>query len=302
MPKIGEGFSMPLQVLTGNLGNGNMGSIGPQSPEDAQSVLEASTSDKYEKTPSGHWGCFDGRGSEQEVVINPETADAALAGGLIISETAAAFMLSDSPLPLSNTVKEVTVRAIADGVSVEMHGANGNKAGCAANAEIKNGLKTAAARIDILAPLAIDLTQRLGIDHLVSTQDVVDMIVRGDESAHKDEVWDASPEEVVAIAVNNGASYRNLVGPHEEKRIRADLTENVFDKYEFLADAKTADIQGQIFPAAFGAYKKLAFERAMASGEDEPQVALRVAAVITFNLAIGKLLCNGEMPVDIIQQ
>lgn len=56
MPKIGEGFSMPLQVLTGNLGNGNMGSIGPQSPEDAQSVLEASTSDKYEKTPSGHWG------------------------------------------------------------------------------------------------------------------------------------------------------------------------------------------------------------------------------------------------------
>lgn len=294
-------FAMPLRAITGSLGEGNNGSIGPETPEEALKVEDASLSNMYEKLPSGHWACFDGRGCDYEVEINPDTADAALAGGLIISETAADYLLSETPKPLSETVKNVTVLAIDDEVSVEMHGANGNQAGCAANAELRTGLRHAAARVDTLAPLVVDLAQRLGIDHLVSSQDVVDMIVRGDDAANKDSLWDVSPEEVVAITISSGASYRNLVGPHKEKRIRADLTDGVFDKYAFLADEAAAGIEEQIFPAAFGAYKKLAFERAVTHGEDERQAALKVAAVMTFNLAIGKLLCNNKMPVDIIQ-
>lgn len=300
-----EEVEVALQVTTIDLGEGNEGRIGPDAldAETRAAITEANRDPQYQKAPTNRWKCVDGRCSQDEVdalAVESEEADPQIAGGLAICETAVEFMIKPQPHSLRETVVAKTREAIDDGQVVVVHGANGDKNGCAANADLQPTLRYNAANADVVVPKTLQVVGALELGHLIASEDLTGLINQGAEAAANDALWNATAAEVADAIVGAGGIYQDLQGAHGEGSIRA-MTENTaFAKAKYVRNMSTPELTIQEFAASFGAYKALAFERGAKHGRSERETALQVAAALLFNVGLCKHLSTKEMTVDVV--
>src|SRR3712207_5600293 len=82
--------AMALQVITVDLGENNLGKIGPQDAEQSARFSAANADPQYEALPTRRIICVDGRGSQDEIDnVDAETnyADIQIPGGEAVVAT-----------------------------------------------------------------------------------------------------------------------------------------------------------------------------------------------------------------------
>lgn len=276
---------VPQLVAVTDLGPNNLGSISCQglSPSQKQQEIKRVLSPERYKTPTQRFRCVDGRRPMSDLRWLEGQADPQIAGGLAISETAADMMVeSHQHMPKSKLVAHNTSLAVQDGLDVVIHGdTHKGKSGCGANVLIRPTLQYNAENIEVVLPTAWFLGQQLGLDRYTSEKDVHWLIGNGKRNGGLEDLWDADPEQTVDIALKNGAEYEELAGDHNETAI-------VVNTDETATDAPDA------FVASLGAYQKQLFQRSLARGKSEREAALRMMAVVLFNVGIPKQLTAEE--------
>lgn len=305
-----EAENRPELVAVVPLGEGNIGTISGSHliQGERDNLLADITSPERHKNATNEWDCVDGRGEDEntlpvvsECAANPQTA-----GGLAITEVAVELLASKNVTkPISQLMAENTVKAIENKQAVVMHGDHAHgEAGCGACAALASGeaLHNAHANRDVAAPLAIATAQALGIGEHVSEDDAYELIANGANNSNST-ILDASPEQLVAIAVENGARYKELAGKHREALVLAKLSEGAVDKEAI--SAHNIDSEGNpimAFVATMGEYKKYAFETGRAAGSTDSEISKRVLATIIWNLAVSKrLVADKDFAVALVR-
>lgn len=282
-----------------SLGEGNIGSIGAKEipPSYRATIIKDAGSSEYRRPASNRFKRVDGRTPEGGFGYSEGTADPQVAGSEPISGSAADMSVAKNPERLSVLVAKNTKETIAAGYEVIVHGDDHKEeGGCGAAVNERSVLRANAQNVDIVAPLTWSVAGLLKLDDVLSQDDVVEFITTGGENAEKDELWDATPEESIAIAIENGASYQRLVGPHKEGAIKVDVEEGkahdeeTFKKDHVLDDGTIIEI----FAATFGEYKKMVFEKYDQNGGTKRDAALHVAAAVAFNVGVCKHLTAKE--------
>jgi hypothetical protein len=297
----------PFAVTTISLGENNIGTIGPDDiPEEIrQAITEANAAPEFAKQPTNRWICVDGRLSLEEKFQDAEAseADPQIAGGVVVSETAAFYMAGTQTKKMSTLLGEKTTEAVDDDIRVTVHGDDhAGKEGCGANKKLcdRAALRFNAANSDIVAPRAWAIVDKLGISGHLTQEDVTQSILDGKANADNDELWDVTASQAADIILANGGEYIELIGAHKEKNIRADFDENTaFAKAKFVSALSTSEEIEQ-FAASFGVYKKTTFERAQKHGRSERDAALQVLRVVLFNVSICKNLGSQKIAVDLV--
>ncbi len=290
------------------LGSNNQGSLGPtgesrQQIEDGQSyaVNEVSRAE-YARLPSRLWVCIDGRLVAVEVHKAPEGyANPQTAGSMAITDLSVAYMMSEDRLPVSRGLALTTTTAISDDCLVMSHGGH-DRADCAANKKQREALAYNVANIDIVAPVAWQLGEFLGIDSALRMSDVYDLIITGGHAAADDELWDVTPLDKVGVQESSGAYYVDLKGDHVEKVIRFDVSDMAFDEDQFVRDhlSEAGDVPIMAFNVSGGLLKAEYLRRAKLHDESVYQAAKMTMAAVLWNIGVAKLLVNRDMPVAIV--
>lgn len=297
-----EVMQQSLQVLlVADFGPGNKGSIGvAMSDAERQQLAHETANEKYRKRPTNRWICVDKRLAEPDNAADhaEDEADPQTSGGIVITDTAASFMAAADGPKLSERIAENTRTALRDGLRPVIHGdTHAGKAGCGANKVLRAVLQSNAENIDTVAPLAWTTCRSLGLDAWLRPEDVTQAIVTGRTSADNNELWDATPGQVVDIMIENGAEYEELQGEHDEAVTRADFSDGAFDKEAFAADHTQPD-GGSVgaFSASFGALKAENFRRAARRNNlSEYEAALQTVRGVLFNIGVCKELGNEHM-------
>ncbi len=304
-----EGEMKPdLRVDITDLGPGNIGAFGPAGLDELerQRIVHSLGRSEFSLPASNTWICVDGRTCDEEVsqVGLSEFANPQIGGSLPVSETAADFMRDPSlQEALSARISKNTQAAIADGLRIILHGdEHTGKKGCAANAKLRDVLRFNAENADIVAPQVWVICKALGLDAWLNQDDILVAILNGKTAADNDALWDITPEEVVDVAVANGAEYQTLRGPHQEVTERVDLTDGAFDKVSFIKEQSTSERIIQAFSASFGKYKQEAFRRARLHGKTDREAALQTMKVKLFNVGLTKMLKTDEMEVGVVSR
>lgn len=298
------------QTAVIDLGPGNVGAFGPAPgtpEEECVRLAETACDDAYNKPATMRYICVDGRflveEKEQfEAGLRPESVDKQLAGGKVISESAAGFM--DDPSthkPQSVVLAESTKRDVEDGFIITVHGDDvKDEEGCAAHVREAEVLTFNAENADIVAPVTWTVAQALEIDHLVSQDDIAVSIMNGQQAADNKALWDVTAKEAVAIMKANGAQYVKCVGSHKELGERVDFTEGGFDKVGYGLDHSTDTDIAMVFSASLGAYKKDCFEQTLKHGGTERDAALKLMRVALFNIGASKVLMPENAKVGLV--
>jgi hypothetical protein len=301
----GEQVMPTLTVDLIHLGPNNVGALGPAGvgEEQMRKVVSALVAPEYSLPASNRWICIDGRCSPTEIsqIDTKNDADPQTAGSITITDTAVSYM--DDPSthrPRSQVTAESTRSAIEDGQEVVMHGDDQNgKGGCKANALLRDVLLYTHDNVDILAPRLWRACQAMGLDKWITQEDIVVSAKNGKIAADNEELWDCTPEEVVDIAVANGAEYEELQGEHGEVMAREDYTEGAFNKPRFNRD-HAGDRPLQVFSASVGKYRSESFRRAGLNDQTEREAALRTMRAKLFNRAAKKMLLSEDAQTGII--
>jgi cytochrome b involved in lipid metabolism len=289
--------TMPEAVVTG-LGEHNHGAIAANLEGDRrEQFIEDVQDPRYEKLPTDEVVCFDGR-EDEAGSTNPEGyAPWQIAGSRPVTDTSVDMMVTPNQTqPQSVLIAKNTREAIEAGNKVKAHGDDHKgKAGCGANANDRQVLRSNGENLDIVAPTVWLLSQRLGLDAHITQDDIVHLITTGAENAENDELFDVTPEEKIDIIIANGGEYQVLKGKHRERIAVIKTTEKVFDKDDFMQDHPADDGElDSAFGVALGVYKKKIFEEVRARGGDDREAALRVAAAVAFNVGVAKELTAEE--------
>lgn len=275
----------PQLIAVTDLGPNNLGKINcaELSSEQRQSEIDRVCAAEAHRKPTNRFRCVDGRRPAEGINAPEGYTDPQIAGGVAITETAADMMVETRQhLSKGGLIALNTREAISDGLEVVVHGDTHNgKAGCGANVLIQPTLAYNADNAEVIVPTAWYLGEQLGLDKLLREQDISWLIDNGRRNANIDSLWDVTPDETVDIALNNGAQYEELVKDHNEKAI-------VVETSGSATDAPDA------FVASLGAYKEKLFERKQEKGKDERETALRMMAVILFNVGVPKQLTAEE--------
>lgn len=300
---------MPEALVT-DLGVHNHGAIAANLQGDRrEQFIEDVQDPRYEKLATDEVVCFDGREDEAEATSPEGYAAWQIAGSRPITDTAVDMMVAPHQTqPQSVLIAKNTREAIAAGNKVKVHGDDHKgKAGCGANVNDRQVLRSNGENLDIVAPTVWALSQRLGLDAHMTQDDVVCLITTGAENAENDNLFDVTPEQKIDIVIANDGEYQVLKGKHRERIAVIKTTEKVFDKDGFMQDHPADDGElDSVFGVALGMYKKKIFEEVLARGGDEREAALRVAAAIAFNVGVAKELTaeedgNGEsLPVVVL--
>ena len=180
-----------------------------------------------------------------------------------------------------------------------VHGdAEFGKRGCAATRQMRIVLAYAAQNAEILAPTVWSLCAAYGLDKLgVDERGLVEALLAGGQSANHNDTWDATPEQIIDIAVKNGASYVDLIGLHQERFVGLQLeTDKVFDNRAFAEDhLDEAGKEQQAFAVALGKYIHDTVDERVAAGEMPHQAALHAMRGIAYTLALTKSIVNQQM-------
>lgn len=303
--------SAELRVDNVDLGPNTVGTFAP-TPGLPDEMLNTALSDigdqKYSKTASRRWICVDGRLTQSQIddglEHGVETADPAIPGGIVVSETGAVYMRDlTSHKPRSQVTADVTRDAVEDDLTVVVHGDNVRaEAGCRANVDLRGALRFAAENADIIAPLSWTLLGALNLQSKTSQDDISQAIINGKQAADNDGLWDVTASEVAAIAVDNGAEYEELVGSHVEVVERVDVTTQAFDKVGFMHDHSNDEYIVNALSASLGAYAAECFRRAELRGETERDAAMQVLRVTSLSVAMSKMLMHEDTAVVLVSE
>jgi uncharacterized Zn-binding protein involved in type VI secretion len=290
---------MPTVLAVTDLGEHNHGKISAAGlqGERREAFVGDIAKPEYHKLATNRFVCVDMRLPEGGRDLPEGYADPQIAGGPAVNETAVDMMVvGDQTQPQSELIAKNTREVRDTGYRVAVHGdSHKKKAGCGANGNDRETLRSNAQNIDVVAPKAWYLSQELGLEAYITQDDVVRLITNGAHNAEKDELFDVTPEEKVDIIVKNGGEYEELQFDHEEHAIAVEVGDKVFDQEGFMHDHISENgTELGAFAAALGAYKKLEFEKTARLGGDERDAALRMVATILFNLGLPKELIAEE--------
>lgn len=307
-----EIYIVPAVTAVVDLGENNKGSIHAADVirSDRERMIEDSANPEYYRYFSGEIGCVDTRHEEDGSTSGETVADGSIAGGPAVTEPMVDFMVSAVPeRGLKNSIAHHVKRFVTNGIGVKVHGDNHRgKAGCGANANKREILRSNGDNVDIVVPRAWALAEGLGLDGFIEKEDAVNLVLNGANNAEKDELWDATPAECVDVAIDSGAKYVVLEGEHHEKLVLAILTDQTFDRPKFMADHPREDgEENGLFPVSLKVYKDVVFDTIVKQeGKTEREAALRVMAAILFAVGTCKELTaedqgKGEaLPVIIV--
>ncbi len=301
-------LSKSLELTVATLAPGNVGTFGPEGrvgPNEQRYLLHELANEAYSLPASSHWICIDGRCSAREVQqtkIRQETADPQIAGSLPTTDVAVRLMADpETHQPVRFLYGEVTAQAIAQGQSVMMHGDQANgESGCAANTKCRDILLFMAENADVLIPSAWESCIKLGLDQHIDQDDLVHSILNAKAAATNGALWDATPEQCLAVALEHGAQYEEYAGLHYEVVDREDHTDRAFNKALFVRDHSTDGRTISAFSTSIGRYKVLCWQRTKNSHLAEHRAALDTARALLFNRAARKLLTTERTEVGLI--
>lgn len=297
--------AMPLQVITVDLGQNNVGQFGPEDISEAKQheITVTNADPEYRLPATRRYGCVDGRCSAAEFnntsAEQLDVADPQMPGGKAIIETAVTMMTQ--PARMSETLTKVTQDALAKGYTVAVHGANGNKAGCKANEDMRAVLRENAGNIDIVAPTAMVLLTQLGIEKHVTADMVNQIIITGSQAANTEDIWDVDAATAADVVVAAGGEYVDLQGEHHEKAIRVDLAPGAAKKAAMVTVLSEQNRPIQQFIASLGQYKEDIFTDYREQNKSEADAALHVAKAIVYTIGISKHLASPAMPVHLVK-
>lgn len=297
----------PKVIAITDLGPGNKGNIkNTLNSEQTDDVLNALSSSEMLDSPSATIGCVDGRLSD---ISEKEGPTLQVAGGIPVVESAADMMVNPRQhMPLSKTVELNTRSAVSDGYKILIHGdETAGMSGCGANKHLRDTLKYNKDNAATVVPTAKFLCDELVLGDFVTEQDLHTLVTNGSKNAERNELWDVGPEEVVNIALNNGAKYEKMEGAHKEKAILVLASSATFDKKKFVKQ-KSVEIGQpcQAFAVSLGAYRDMIFSRMKTKSISEKDIAKRVAAAVLFNIGVPKILTadnssnNEALPVIVV--
>jgi len=281
-----------------DLGPNNQGAFGPTAETDTQNLYADAARAEYHLPASDTWICVDGRGDEDSPIA--AEVDPQIPGSLPVTNTAADFMDSRKvgAVRLSESVAVNTRRAVAHGKEVVVHGDQAHgKDGCAANAKMRNTLAYGAANADVVAPTVWSVSQAFGLDRWITQDDVTESITAGGQAAESDTMWDATPAEVVDIAVQNGAQYQALPGAHNERLAGLEMDETTaFDNRKFAQDHHVASgEEEQAFGVALAKYVHETFAERVADGYSPRDAALQAMRGAAYVTMLTKNIVNKDM-------
>ncbi len=292
---------MMTQVATvvTDLGAGNRGSIGAAdiSEADRAAMIAEAGGAAYAVSPSKVIACIDMRLPAELLEKASGYADRQTAGGAAITETASDMMLAGEARLVSTLLAEHTRAFVTAGYEVIVHGdEKAGKAGCGANARLRDSLATNATNADVVLPKAWTLCQALGLDRQgVTEQLLAEMMRQGGLSAAQDDLWDVTPEAAADVIVANGGRYSGLTGAHTEKIIIVDVQPRAFDKIAFMRHYPRPDgAFNGAFVATLGAYYQALQAVTAQAGGSERDAARRMAGAVLFNIAVSKELTAEE--------
>lgn len=292
---------MSTNVITLDLGKGNIGGLGPNglSADDQAEFRKVYPESRLEGL-TNLYVCMDGRfeaGPNGQVL-----------GGIAILDTYTSLMTrvhnTDHPSEkISNIVAAKTKQAIADDLTVTVHG-DGQKheEGCAANAAMETVLRFQAAEIDTIAPLTWNIGRRLGLDKFLEPEELTRLILNGKANADNEALWDVDAAGRARIIVENGGTYVELPGAHNEVDAVFDLDEDEsIDRAKFGGMFTTENGKSaQLFMVTLGKYAKDTFERVAKHGGTEKDAAKQVLSAISLHIAAFKILGAEDMGASLV--
>lgn len=231
-------------IIKGTLGYGNLGTIGPESDREAGQADDLGRPE-YSAPPREESHCMDDR---------LEVYGIQLAGNRAITETAATYMdPAADKVPLSQALAEKVRELVSQGFMPNFH------EGCAALLVLANRQALRYMADPTNRPLVIGLTDTrlrlVGIDTL-APNDYENALDTAADSLAIEELWDATPEQLMAIAKENGAGIDPIEGDHAAVGARWDMSEDTFNNTAFRRDHSTdkGDDMGAL-SVTLGAYK-----------------------------------------------
>jgi hypothetical protein len=284
-----------------DLGPGNTGtlSVGHFTESQKEELFNDCTRPEYWKKATGRFRCIDGRVPEGGLA-GPESdeADPQGPGGEPVFQTAIDFMTEENPTEtLSFKVAKNTKNSISQDRHPVVHGDDHKgKAGCKANAAMRDGLRENGKNIGVVVPKVWAVSKLRGLDEYITEEDIYSIIRIGAANAENDALWDATPEQVADIAVANGAEYEELIEEHREGLAILALSEDeAFDEVGFMEDHLDADGKPiEAFVESVGVYEKTAFKDAASSGKSKRHAALRTAGFVANGVGIAKTVSIEE--------
>lgn len=296
-----------VQII--DLGPNNDGAFGPRAlyANDPERLAAEVAPNKYRRRFSGVWRCVDGRGRADGAVEDPEVADAQTPGSLPFTNTAGDLMDSRRSGPrVSECVARNTREAVEGGKKVKVHGDDHghrqNKSGCAANRDMRLAFRHIGANADIIAPSVWMLVQAKGLDQHVTQDDVADAITTAGRIAEDDSVWDVTAEQAIDIALENGAEYEELTGPHMEQGAAVELDDDTaFAARQFAADHQHEDGEDQLFVETIGIYVKTIMEDGKKVGIPPRESALKAMRGLVYCIGLPKKIVTKYLRVFAMQ-
>jgi hypothetical protein len=269
-------------IANGLLGEGNLGSFGPNCSAEARHAADYANHE-YALDGMDESSCMDDRG---------EGLGVQLPGNRSHSEVIAEYMDEKlSPEPISLKTAKKTQELVYKGKTPRYHGdkTSGLK-GCAAVLYGRNALQYLGENAKRCAGLTLDRLRLLGIDTF-SVEDLAQMATTGGERAADDKLWDIDPETLIGIAKENGAEYEEFSGAHHTAGPREDFSPHGFDNGRFRQDHRTDD--GNPLGALSLTYG-LYIEQLQQEGFSDEEIAQKTAGVVLYSVAMLKLACKDE--------
>lgn len=271
-----------------DLGEGNGGSFGPNSEQEADAINDCAASE-YVKPPTPDSHCMDDRFERYALQLPGNRAITEIAGDYMDENTDAQ--------PLSRTTARKVHELVAMGRVPFFHGDEAKgKAGCAANANLRAVLAYNGEHVESVTTRVYDRLRLLGFDE-IGHEEIETAIRAGAERAAENSLWDARPEEVVDIAIKNGAEYEELRGDHATAGSREDISANTFDNGAYRHQHQT-DEGGPLglFSITYGAYVKQLEE----DGFTKDDVAKKLMHACLFTVGILKLASQEDAQAAIV--
>lgn len=291
---------MPKIIAITNLGSGNKGAISAADLSQNERDRIIAELPKYQRNATKRFRCVDGRTPEYGLTTDVDEADPQEAGGAAISETAADLMQS-KPAKLTDLVVKNIQANISNGFEVVMHGDDKHgKSGCGANKHLRAILRSNAENETVITPIAWTLCQQLGLDKFITPDEIKAHIQTGKQNADDDALWNATPEQIVDLAVSHGVEYEELIEDHMERFVVVDMSDGAFDEEQFIQDHKrSAGKPIEVFVASFGAIQAKLFAIARVTGQPEVAAARKMLGVILFNIGVPKELTAESTAADL---
>jgi len=187
-------------ISIGDMGPGNIGEFGPGSDNELAAVQDAAD-ERYWGPRLDKSACMDDR---------LEGLRLHLAGNRAVTEAAANYLdRRAEALPLSKNMARTVNQLVVMGRIPVFHKK------CAALASIREGLAYAGGNADEVVQVLWPQLDQLGATEFLTEQQLYTSVKAGHNNSQLDALWDSTPEQLMAIAEENGAEIEETPGSHK---------------------------------------------------------------------------------------